>query len=585
MASRAPKNNAIKTPPRQPALTAGIAVPAMPRNLALALVLGSFGAALPLLTPQIALDSHRASTAFAVTQSEKLDAKAVKTLASQLHEDLTGNAKLGALISELKLTPSALGISQTPSAYELISELLGFTDTKINNSSDLMIGALRERITFEALESKAAQIAITVDAPSAALAARIVNDLSLRTVTDIGQFTPGGVDLELNEARSALDKIEAELTGFQLRYSDDEIAQMARTRQDFAQAQSFVKLGSSELSSAKAASQMLNGMKGAEALNAILPDDLGFDALRDLQQRYAAAKNAVGMLSADYGAKHPKLLAAKSNLDAVTAEASKILARSRTEAKQLEAAAVERLAAAEQELTTLDERLAKLGKAPDELELLEKRLDTARARYLSLAELSPVYAKQEMLTAQMVARSERVVPVYDWSLISLYSLFSGFSFAAMGLWFVRRFGRDKKTGAIASPVSRQKPQPVKHSAKQPATRQPVHATEYTRAAQPRVIAPVEPIIQPEPTPAYGAMQDNDTPLDIKVRQLLMRNAGSADDGAMAKLPPLVRAAVQGKITFTQAEIRELDAIKYELEHLRREMEKPPARISPRSNRI
>jgi succinoglycan biosynthesis transport protein ExoP len=533
------------------------------------------------------LDSHRASTAIAVTQSEKLDAKAVETLARQLHEDLTGNAKLGVLISELKLTPSALGISQTPSAYELISELLGFTDTKINNSSELMIGTLRERITFEALENKPTQIAITVDAPSAALAARIVNGLSLRTMTEIGQFTPGGVDLELNEARNALDKIEAELTGFQLRYSDDEIAQMAQMRQDYAQAQNLVSISRSELSSAQSSSQMLQSMKGPEALNAILPDDLGFDALRDLQQRYAAAKGAVGMLSADYGAKHPKLLAAKSNLDGVAAEAAKTLARSRTEAKQLEAAAVERLAAAEQQLTTLDERLAKLGKAPDELELLEKRLETARARYLSLAELSPVYAKQEMLTAQMVARSERVVPVYDWSLLSLYSLFSGFSFAAMGLWFGRRFNRTEKTVAKVQPVSPLRPQPIKHSAKQPAISQPVQATERVRAAsaEPRVIAPVEPVIQPVPNRSYGLVQDNDTPLDIKVKQLLMRNASSADDAAMAKLPPLVRAAVEGKITFTQAEIRELDAIKHELEHLRREMEKPRARVSPRSNRI
>lgn len=595
MASRAPTINVIKKLRFQSALNAGFAMPALSRTVALALVLGSSGAALPLLAPQIALDSHRASIAIAVSPASGLDAQAAKTLASQLHSDLTGNDKLGALISELRLTPDALGISQTPSAYDLITELLGFTDTKINNNRELMISALRERITFEAIENKPAQIAITVDAPSEALAARIANGLSLRTVADVSQFTPGGVDLELSEARSALDKVEAELTGFQLRYSRDEIAQMARTRQEYSQAQDLVKMSRSELSSAQSSSQLLQSMKGAAALNATLPDDPSFDELRDLQQRYASAKNTVAGLSADYGVKHPKMLAAKSNLDGVTAEAAKILARSRTEVKQLEAAAQERLAAAEQHLSALDEQLVKFGKAPDEFEFLEKRLETARARYLGLAELSPVYAKQVLLTAQTVARSERVTPIYDWSQLLLYSLIAGFSFAAIGLWFARRFGRSEKSSATMTAVALQKPQPVNRAAKQAVIRQPVEqpsapihpVQSHPRPSpvQPVVFVPEGPITQPMATPSYHLAQDNDAPLDIKVKQLLLRNASRADDGAMAKLPPLVRAAVHGQITFTQAEIRELSAIKDELEHLRREMGQPNIKSSLRSNRV
>jgi uncharacterized protein involved in exopolysaccharide biosynthesis len=521
---------------------------------AIVVALAGVGAMLPLSMPSLTQDGYRASTQLILDGAEAFSVAERQTFQQFLVQQLTSDQALSRAMDSLKLSPAALNIVSEPSLSALIGDLIGVTDSTAVARDEQVMDALRKRISIAVPAGSNLTIELSLLADQEKVAREFLQHLALMAQSESTRYQTSNIDIELSQARQALDNVEAEYSGFKMRIGEDKIAPMLALETEFkANLQSVENLRRS-LRDIQSSVQLAKSIKPAQALDQALPATIGFDALRDLQTEYVGLKALIAGLGADYGPKHPKVLAAQGSLDSIKATSTKALQQS-VEALQLsENAAQSRLKAAELHLAGLDERLSKLGNAPDEFALIEKRLETARTHYLTLADLTQ--GSQQAVPTTLNASLNRITatPQSNGLALAAYSVFSSMTFAALGSWLTLAKRRRKQAPLPDTAVSPQ------------FKRVSIDEIVARRKALSEAVTP--PVVTPMP------VQDNATPFDQQVKALLMRHAVPDRDKQFTTLPPLIRAAALGQIELTQAELKELDSIHQELAMLREAIAEP-----------
>lgn len=552
---------------KEPHLSKAPLPAALIKPAAVAVMLGCLGAALPWALPQIAQEDYRASTVINLKVEDAFSAQDWAEFEQHLHRQLTSESTLSGALTMAGPNLGALGLSGEPSLIALLGDLIGVTQSAPLDRDVELRAVLRERLLLSLAQEPSQTLTISLDAADANLAQQLVDYFSVAAQTEAEAYNRTAGDLELANAREALDKVEAQLTGFQMRHGDAGISQMLQLDQEFKSAKRAVDLLRKEQGEVMQALALAKSLKPAQALAEPLLAVIGFDALRDLQQSYSRAKANLAGLGADYGPKHPKVIAAQSNLDQISVGAAQALKQSREELERSDKAVKSELNAAEQKLAQLDERLGKLGNAPDELTSLEKRLDAARQHFLSLADIAQPGISRRQVRAEAVMAAATVSPLINYALMAIYSALSGLVFAAFGFWLMRQLSREQSREKKAQ-------MPVQQTELE---QRPVASRRNIEELKARLHAPLQedpqlvdtaPVMPQVAKTVATLRQDNDTPFDQKVKDLLLRNAVKDPDATLQHLPQLVRAAALGELTLTESERRELNAIQQELGDLR-----------------
>lgn len=523
-------------------------------NLAGIVMCGLIGSFLPLAMPSIAIKDYRASVALTPREPNVIAGDVIADLHRALQNSLHSDQTLNRIWQASALDGSAIGISEETSYSQLLLELIGLSKPLVGTESEQVAQALRSKVEITQSSRTGASLIVSASALSQQASETLVNAAALDLSAQAEAFTPNSVSTAAIDARKSLEAIESELTTFQMKHGDEKIAQMAALKQEFEASKRTAGELRHELANLRIELQQVQNIQVKSALDQSLPGRLAFIALADLQSRYADAKAIVRDLSIKYGHKHPKMIAANGNVTDLQREVPKALRQSvdalLNEEKQVTAQATQ----AEQELQSLDERLAKLGHAPDEFAFLEKRLEAARDNYLRLADLEPHGKSVGQSTVSLIAGQPHAAPIVDWTKLISYSFGTGLFFAFAAFWISRRV---LKVPVSAAPKKAGNP-PVT-----PVVKEATHPSEQNivaDAADLPLTSKVEKTVPP--------IQDNDSPIDQRVKALLKRHAQKLDKGEAATLPPLVTLAVEGKLTLTEMEKRELSEIQQNLRTLR-----------------
>lgn len=516
-------------------------------RLSAVLMCALLASTVPLAFPNIAIDDYKAVTKITVVDGANLEAKSREQLLSNLRALMNNEVLLNRVVQELKLTPSTFNLASEPSFWRLVAELSGLSTPDKSIEFGRVISELRKRILLDLDGTSSNTFTLTTTSPSEGVARGLNDRLAAILAEEAQTLSISGGDNSLSEARKALEAVEAELTGFQLRHGDQKLADMAGLSQRFEAAQTRASNLSRELSEIRVALESIKNLKGRAALEFPLPDVAGVSGLRDLQTRYSEARQLVDTLSVQFGPKHPKMIAAQSDLSALTNQVSQTVKAAVSALSADEKTMQQRVETAQADLLKLEKQMSELGDAPEELTRLENRLEAAQQNYFKLAEIEQRTPVVRTVATRLEAGETSIGPIYNWNKLLSYSFISALVAGAFAFGFSGR-RRSKSTAAEPIVADAQRVEPQVATVVPPAT---------TNAA-PRLKEPLKP--------QYA--QDNDAPFDVKVKELLMRNAIRVPHGEELPLPPLVNRAAKGELVLTEGEKRELMEIKNQLKTLR-----------------
>jgi uncharacterized protein involved in exopolysaccharide biosynthesis len=505
------------------------------------------GAALPLLLVDSGFRGYVSQARIEVSQTA-YDAPDAARFLAMARRTLLSPSGLDRITADLKLKSADMVGVRNQGELGLLFDLLTGADARPLSEREALNGAVGEAIRLE-LTPDENTLTVTGKAATPETAMRLTDYLSMRVIADgkAGTMTPAMRETE--RARTRLDEAEAALNGFQMRHGDAVMAEAQQLEQ---------QLRDVNDSLARTTRQQLSIQADLTAASALKPNDVF----------------AIAAVSVDYGPKHPRRIAAQNAVDAAQALAAPALRQLLEGLRADEKRISQEIVTANGEQKKYLDRLSQLGVAPGEFSRLQGELETARNVYLEASERRDLSASAtpavETRLTKKAAPGELTRDLTQAAMLAG----GGALIGLLGSLYLLSYRRhdEEEEGALLIEEDAQLPSSVEPSFES------LQISEF-EPIEPAVFDDLQDLaaednIEPEEdgfVNYYGEAvnDDDDMPLDERVRQVLMgnRTVRSADP-ASSGLPPLLAEALAGDFDHAQAEAEELMELRRELAFLR-----------------
>ncbi|OOO37121.1 GumC family protein [Agrobacterium sp. YIC 4121] len=529
------------------------------------------GAALPLLLVDSGFRGYVSQARIEVSQTA-YDAPDAARFLAMARRTLLSHSGLDRITADLKLKSADMVGVRNQGELGLLFDLLTGADARPLSEREALNGAVGEAIRLELTPDENTLI-VTGKAATPETAMRLTDYLSMRVIADgkAGTMTPAMRETE--RARTRLDEAEAALNGFQMRHGDAVMAEAQQLEQQLRDVNDSLERTTRQQLAIQADLTAASALKPNDVFAKPLPAGVGFSALEDIRQKHSTASMALAAVSVDYGPKHPRRIAAQNAVDAAQALAAPALRQLLEGLRADEKRISQEIATANGEQKKYLDRLNELGVAPGEFSRLQGELETARNVYLEASERRDLSASATpAVETRLVKKAAPGELTRDLTQAAMLAG-GGALIGLMGSLYLLSYRRhdEEEEGALLSEEGAQLPSSVEP---------PVESLQISE------FEPIEPAvfddlpdvaaedIKPEEdgfADYYGEAvnDDDDMPLDERVRQVLMgnRTVRSADP-ASSGLPPLLAEALAGDFDHAQAEAEELMELRRELAFLR-----------------
>ncbi|NTE33536.1 GumC family protein [Agrobacterium tumefaciens] len=529
------------------------------------------GAALPLLLVDSGFRGYVSQARIEVSQTA-YDAPDAARFLAMARRTLLSPSGLDRITADLKLKSADMVGVRNQGELGLLFDLLTGADARPLSEREALNGAVGEAIRLELTPDENTLI-VTGKAATPETAMRLTDYLSMRVIADgkAGTMTPAMRETE--RARTRLDEAEAALNGFQMRHGDAVMAEAQQLEQQLRDVNDSLERTTRQQLAIQADLTAASALKPNDVFAKPLPAGVGFSALEDIRQKYSTASMALAAVSVDYGPKHPRRIAAQNAVDAAQALAAPALRQLLEGLRADEKRISQEIATANGEQKKYLDRLNELGVAPGEFSRLQGELETARNVYLEASERRDLSASATpAVETRLVKKAAPGELTRDLTQAAMLAG-GGALIGLMGSLYLLSYRRhdEEEEGALLIEEGAQLPSSVEP---------PVESLQISE------FEPIEPAvfddlpdvaaedIKPEEdgfADYYGEAvnDDDDVPLDERVRQVLMgnRTVRSADP-ASSGLPPLLAEALAGDFDHAQAEAEELMELRRELAFLR-----------------
>ena len=529
------------------------------------------GAALPLLLVDSGFRGYVSQARIEVSQTA-YDAPDAARFLAMARRTLLSPSGLDRITADLKLKSADMVGVRNQGELGLLFDLLTGADARPLSEREAVNGAVGEAIRLELTPDENTLI-VTGKAATPETAMRLTDYLSMRVIADgkAGTMTPAMRETE--RARTRLDEAEAALNGFQMRHGDAVMAEAQQLEQQLRDVNDSLARTTRQQLAIQADLTAASALKPNDVFAKPLPAGVGFSALEDIRQKHSTASMALAAVSVDYGPKHPRRIAAQNAVDAAQALAAPALRQLLEGLRADEKRISQEIATANGEQKKYLDRLNELGVAPGEFSRLQGELETARNVYLEASERRDLSASATpAVETRLVKKAAPGELTRDLTQAAMLAG-GGALIGLMGSLYLLSYRRhdEEEEGALLSEKGAQLPSSVEP---------PVESLQISE------FEPIEPAvfddlpdvaaedIKPEEdgfADYYGEAvnDDDDMPLDERVRQVLMgnRTVRSADP-ASSGLPPLLAEALAGDFDHAQAEAEELMELRRELAFLR-----------------
>ena len=530
------------------------------------------GAALPLLLVDSGFRGYVSQARIEVIQTAYDAPDAVRFLA-MARRTLLSPSGLDRITADLKLKSADMVGVRNQGELGLLFDLLTGADARPLSEREALNGAVGEAIRLELTPDENTLI-VTGKAATPDAAMRLTDYLSMRVIADgkAGTMTPAMRETE--RARARLDEAEAALNGFQMRHGDAVMAEAQQLEQQLRDVNDSLARSTRQQLSIQADLTAASALKPNDVFAKPLPGGTGFSVLEDVRQKYSTASMALAAVSVDYGPKHPRRIAAQNAVDAAQALAAPALRQLLEGLRADEKRISQEIAAANGEQKKYLDRLNELGVAPGEFSRLQGELDTARNAYLEASERRDLSASAtpalETRLTKKAAPGELTRDLPQAAMLAG----GGALIGLLGSLYLLSYRRhdEEEEGALLIEEGAEHPSSVEPSIES------LQISEFD-PIEPAVFEDLQNLaagdnIEPEEdgfADYYGEAvnDDDDMPLDERVRQVLMgnRTVRSADPAPYG-LPPLLADALAGHVDHAQAEAEELMELRRELAFLR-----------------
>ena len=529
------------------------------------------GAALPLLLVDSGFRGYVSQARIEVSQTA-YDAPDAARFLAMARRTLLSPSGLDRITADLKLKSADMVGVRNQGELGLLFDLLTGADARPLSEREAVNGAVGEAIRLELTPDENTLI-VTGKAATPETAMRLTDYLSMRVIADgkAGTMTPAMRETE--RARTRLDEAEAALNGFQMRHGDAVMAEAQQLEQQLRDVNDSLARTTRQQLAIQADLTAASALKPNDVFAKPLPAGVGFSALEDIREKHSTASMALAAVSVDYGPKHPRRIAAQNAVDAAQALAAPALRQLLEGLRADEKRISQEIATANGEQKKYLDRLNELGVAPGEFSRLQGELETARNVYLEASERRDLSASATpAVETRLVKKAAPGELTRDLTQAAMLAG-GGALIGLMGSLYLLSYRRhdEEEEGALLSEEGAQLPSSVEP---------PVESLQISE------FEPIEPAvfddlpdvaaedIKPEEdgfADYYGEAvnDDDDMPLDERVRQVLMgnRTVRSADP-ASSGLPPLLAEALAGNFDHAQAEAEELMELRRELAFLR-----------------
>lgn len=529
------------------------------------------GAALPLLLVDSGFRGYVSQARIEVSQTA-YDAPDAARFLAMARRTLLSPSGLDRITADLKLKSADMVGVRNQGELGLLFDLLTGADARPLSEREALNGAVGEAIRLELTPDENTLI-VTGKAATPETAMRLTDYLSMRVIADgkAGTMTPAMRETE--RARTRLDEAEAALNGFQMRHGDAVMAEAQQLEQQLRDVNDSLERTTRQQLAIQADLTAASALKPNDVFAKPLPAGVGFSALEDIRQKHSTASMALAAVSVDYGPKHPRRIAAQNAVDAAQALAAPALRQLLEGLRADEKRISQEIATANGEQKKYLDRLNELGVVPGEFSRLQGELETARNVYLEASERRDLSASATpAVETRLVKKAAPGELTRDLTQAAMLAG-GGALIGLMGSLYLLSYRRhdEEEEGALLSEEGAQLPSSVEP---------PVESLQISE------FEPIEPAvfddlpdvaaedIKPEEdgfADYYGEAvnDDDDMPLDERVRQVLMgnRTVRSADP-ASSGLPPLLAEALAGDFDHAQAEAEELMELRRELAFLR-----------------
>lgn len=529
------------------------------------------GAALPLLLVDSGFRGYVSQARIEVSQTA-YDAPDAARFLAMARRTLLSPSGLDRITADLKLKSADMVGVRNQGELGLLFDLLTGADARPLSEREALNGAVGEAIRLELTPDENTLI-VTGKAATPETAMRLTDYLSMRVIADgkAGTMTPAMRETE--RARTRLDEAEAALNGFQMRHGDAVMAEAQQLEQQLRDVNDSLARTTRQQLAIQADLTAASALKPNDVFAKPLPAGVGFSALEEIRQKHSTASMALAAVSVDYGPKHPRRIAAQNAVDAAQALAAPALRQLLEGLRADEKRISQEIATANGEQKKYLHRLNELGVAPGEFSRLQGELETARNVYLEVSERRDLSASATpAVETRLVKKAAPGELTRDLTQAAMLAG-GGALIGLMGSLYLLSYRRhdEEEEGALLIEEGAQLPSSVEP---------PVDSLQISE------FEPIEPAvfddlpdvaaedIKPEEdgfADYYGEAvnDDDDVPLDERVRQVLMgnRTVRSADP-ASSGLPPLLAEALAGDFDHAQAEAEELMELRRELAFLR-----------------
>ena len=529
------------------------------------------GAALPLLLVDSGFRGYVSQARIEVSQTA-YDAPDAARFLAMARRTLLSPSGLDRITADLKLKSADMVGVRNQGELGLLFDLLTGADARPLSEREALNGAVGEAIRLELTPDENTLI-VTGKAATPETAMRLTDYLSMRVIADgkAGTMTPAMRETE--RARTRLDEAEAALNGFQMRHGDAVMAEAQQLEQQLRDVNDSLARTTRQQLAIQADLTAASALKPNDVFAKPLPAGVGFSALEEIRQKHSTASMALAAVSVDYGPKHPRRIAAQNAVDAAQALAAPALRQLLEGLRADEKRISQEIATANGEQKKYLDRLNELGVVPGEFSRLQGELETARNVYLEASERRDLSASATpAVETRLVKKAAPGELTRDLTQAAMLAG-GGALIGLMGSLYLLSYRRhdEEEEGALLSEEGAQLPSSVEPPVES------LQISEFERI-EPAVFDDLPDVaaedIKPEEdgfADYYGEAvnDDDDMPLDERVRQVLMgnRTVRSADP-ASSGLPPLLAEALVGDFDHAQAQAEELMELRRELAFLR-----------------
>lgn len=497
-----------------------------------------------------------------------------------IHSQLVSGPALERTADELELKSSDFDVRTQSGELGILWDILTGKETSPSDETLQLHQALTDSIRLS-LDAEAGVMTLSVQASTPVISEQISDYLSRRLVTMVNTGSLAPASQIVDVARAALDKTEASLTGFQMRHGNEFVSQMQELQQRLQEAQasaSSVQTRQRDIATALAKAM---AMKPQEVFTTAPPSDNAFLPLEDIRQKHAAAKMALAEVAIDHGVKHPKVIAANQAVEDVKAQAAPALKRIIADLKQEEKVVSGEFTTIARQHEQLKNKMDALGTAPQELAGLEAGLERARATYLAALDKSDGQNSSPTFYATIATPAGAGLALRDNTIV-LSGAAAGALCGLLAAVFLSGLGRRKNDAVDPEDLTQADSDNTQSSMIAPLEdRYEPPLARYAGYAEP-VVDPVlfeDPLLQELDTawnderhPGYDEIA-NDVPLDVLVRQVLMKGRTyRSQDTLQPSLPPLLSSALDGRFEHKNIRSGELQAVRQEMAVLKERLQ-------------